>query len=448
MTNDRQSHPIMIVGGGLSGALMAVFFAKRGYKVEIYEYRADIRTAEVDSGRSINMALSTRGLAALEAVGLREEVEHLCIPMHGRFVHPHNGQGNLQPYGEAGQFINSISRSVLNEFLLTAAEQYTNVSFYFQHRCVGVDLNTGNVTFENLATGQTLTKPSQLIVGSDGAFSAVRQQMQKSPYFDYEQHYLSHGYKELSMPPSESGGFRLEKNALHIWPRHEYMLIALPNLDRSFTCTLFMPFSGEVSFESLRTPDDVRTFFAKEFPDVVADMPTLTDDFFHNPTSSLITIRCNPYHYGSRAVLIGDAAHAMTPFYGQGMNAAFESCLILDQLVEKYGDDWEQVLSEFSKNRKEDADAISHLAQENYVEMRSKVASTSFILRKKLEKLLHRAFPTRWIPLYTMVTFMTLPYAEAYRRSEAQDMLLKRATIVLPIVALLLIVVTLVLATM
>lgn len=440
VNDEHQADPVIIVGGGLAGSLMAVFLAQRGFLVEVYEYRPDIRTAEVDKGRSINMALSTRGLAALEAVGLRQGIEDLCIPMHGRFVHPLNGTGNLQPYGMEGQFINSISRSLLNQFLLDAAEKYDNVSFYFQHRCTGVDLKTGNVTFENLATRQSLTRPSQLVVGADGAYSAVRQQMQKTPYFDYEQQYLNHSYKELTMPPADNGEFRLEPNALHIWPRHEYMLIALPNLDRTFTCTLFMPFSGDVSFESLRTPEDVHAFFSKEFPDAVANLPGLTDQFFTNPTSSLVTIRCNPYHYGSRAVLIGDAAHAMVPFYGQGMNAAFESCLLLDQIIDQYGDDWELVLSEFSKQRKANADAISLMAQENYLEMRSKVASSAFIFRKKLEKTLHRLFPKGWIPLYTMVTFMTLPYAEAYRRSQIQDTILRRATIGIPIIALLLII--------
>jgi len=415
-----------VIGAGLVGSLLSIYLAKRGADVHVYERRPDMRTAQVVAGRSINLALSDRGLRALRGVGIEQDIKDISIPMHGRMVHDVEGNTNFQPYGKEGQSILSVSRGELNRKLMTLAESLPNVTLHFDQRCVGVDLDRATANFVNDATTQTSTATADRIYGTDGAFSALRGRMQMSDRFDYSQQYLGHGYKELTIPPAADGGFRLEKHCLHIWPRGNYMLIALPNLDGSFTCTLFFPFEGEVSFASLQTPTQVEQFFGSVFPDAMAQMPTLIEDYFANPTSSLVIIRCAPWHYKDKACLLGDAAHAIVPFYGQGMNAGFEDCTMFDALADELWDDKTELFEQFSALRKPDADAIADLALRNFIEMRDLVADPDFLLRKKIEKALNEKFPTRWIPLYSMVTFSHMRYSEALEYGKLHDTIMNQ----------------------
>jgi len=412
------SKNIAINGAGLVGSLLSIYLAKRGYTVSVFERRSDMRKGNADAGRSINLALSNRGIRALEEVGLADELRRVAIPMHGRMMHDKSGRLTHQPYGKEGQFINSVSRSELNKVLMTHAESY-GVKFHFQQRCVQVDLNATKATFINSGGEKTEISPDYLI-GADGAFSAMRSAFQITDRFNYEQFYIDHGYKELHIPPGKAGEFLMEKNALHIWPRERYMMIALPNPDGSFTCTLFFPFEGDTSFSRLSTNEDVSKFFNREFPDAVPLMPELLEDFAQNPTSSLVTVKCYPW-VKNKTVLIGDAAHAIVPFYGQGMNAGFEDCRILNLLLEQHHDNWDVVLPQFQQQRKPNADAIAQLALDNFIEMRDLVADADFLLRKKIEAKLHERFPQRWIPLYSMVTFYDdIPYDTAYRTGQKQ----------------------------
>ena len=414
----RNIKHIGIVGGGLVGSLLSIYLSKRGYRVSVFERRDDPRGATEGEGRSINLALSTRGIRALEEVGLAGDIKEMAIPMRGRMMHDRAGNLTFQPYGREGQFINSISRSGLNARLIDQAVT-SGVQFFFRHKCVGVDLGETSAIFDRGPGGQ-VTQTFDLMAGADGAFSAVRAAMQLTDRYNFSQHYLEHGYKELHIPAG-NGDFVLEKNALHIWPRESFMMIALPNPDGSFTCTLFFPFEGEQSFASLSDNDRVLDFFAKAFPDALRHMPRLLDDFNTNPTSSLVTIKCYPWQR-NRTFLIGDAAHGIVPFYGQGMNAGFEDCRILNQLLETYRGDWAAVLLDFQQSRKKDCDAISTLAFDNFIEMRDRVADPEFLLRKKIEGRLHELFPTRWIPLYSMVTFNDqIPYSQAYETGKKQE---------------------------
>ena len=408
---------IAIMGAGLVGSLAAIYLQKRGYTVTIYERRADMRKTGAAEGRSINLALSNRGLKPLEQVGLSDEVEKMVIPMHGRMMHDVKGELTFQPYGKEGQFINSISRGGLNALLMNKAEEH-GVEIVFDHRCVDVDLDKTEVTLEH--NGQKKVVSADLIIGADGAYSAIRAAMQKTDRFNYHQRYIDHGYKELSIPPKGANGFHIEKNALHIWPRGNYMLIALPNTDGSFTCTLFFPFEGEKSFETLTSDNDVENFFNEVFPDAVPLMPTLMEDYKNNPTSSLMTVKSYPW-VKNRTVIIGDASHAIVPFYGQGMNSGFEDCRVLNDMLNEFHDDWEKVLPEFQKERKPDADAILELALRNFIEMRDLVADEHFLVRKKIEAKLHERFPDKWIPLYSMVTFNEdMRYSDAIRIGDRQ----------------------------
>ncbi len=416
-------HPrFIIVGGGLGGALFAVHFGKAGFPVEVHELRGDLRVEGIVAGRSINLALSHRGICALQEVGLADDVLKLAIPMKGRMIHSPAGALSFQPYGaEPNQAIYSISRSSLNMALLNAAARSPNVRFFFHERCSNVDLETGAVEFTHTETNEKRSVDGGIVISADGAFSTVRQRMQRMDRFNYRQDYLEHGYKELTIPPAEGGRHRIEKNALHIWPRKSYMMIALPNMDGSFTCTLFWQLDGPVSFSATRTPEEVRTFFNRSFPDAVPLMPHLTDEFFRNPTSTLVTVRCGPWHVEDRIVLLGDAAHAVVPFYGQGMNAAFEDVLVLRECVEKNPGDLNAAFREYDRLRKPNVDALAELALQNFVEMRDKTGNRSFRWKKKVEHVLHRLFPRWFVPLYTMVTFTRIPYAEARRRAIMQD---------------------------
>ena len=412
---------ITIIGAGPVGSLLSIYLAKRGHKVCIYERRGDMRKETMVAGRSINLALSDRGLLALEKVGLTEEIKQISIPMHGRHIHNLDGSMAFQPYGKEGQFINSVSRGTLNRKLMDLAEMH-DVEINFNHKCASIDWKKNQITFE-LPDSRLLTKDSELIFGSDGAFSAARMQHQvQHDKFNYQQYYIDCGYKELTIPAGPEGSFLLEKNALHIWPRKDYMLIALPNLDGSFTCTLFFPFAGEQSFEQLNKEEKVSSFFERTFPDIITLIPDLTNQFFHNPASSLVTVKCFPWIREDKFALIGDAAHAIVPFFGQGMNCGFEDCRIVDELIEQNGDDWHTILQAYQKLRKPDGDAIADLAINNFIEMREKTADPSFLLQKKIEARLHQKYPEQWIPAYTQVTFSPhIRYSEALKRGQHQE---------------------------
>lgn len=415
-----QRKKVNIVGAGLVGALWAVIMAKRGYEVDVYEMRPDFREAGYVGGRSINLALSERGWKATEIAGIRKEIEKVAIAMPGRMIHHQNGDTVFQPYGEQGQAIYSISRGGLNITLLNIADSFEQVRFHFGQKCLGLNLSDNHLLFEDVKTKTTYTLDGEMVFGTDGAYSVVRSSLLRVPGFNYCQNFLEHGYKELTIPALADGSYAMHKNALHIWPRKRFMLIALPNLDGSFTCTLFLPFKGEESFENLRSKEHVYRFFNKYFPDAVPLMPTLLEDFVHNPTSHLVTIHCNPWHYRKRVLLIGDAAHAIVPFFGQGMNAGFEDCTILDSLMDKYDEDWDAVIEEFNANRIEDANAIAELALMNFIEMRDKVADPKFLLWKKIEQYLHQKFPENFQSVYSMVSFSHVPYSKALAEVEAQ----------------------------
>lgn len=420
MPLNKNQH-IAIAGAGLVGSLLSIYFAKHGFKVSVFERRPDMRKNLVDRGRSINLALSNRGIRALEEVGLAEELKKVAIPMHGRTMHDRQGQLSFQPYGKEGQFINSISRSNLNIVLMDKAESI-GVNFYFDQRIASVDFDKTEITLQNQETrNQKLTFDA--IIGADGAFSAVRGSMQITDRFDYAQDYIAHGYKELHIPADASGNFRLEKNSLHIWPRESFMLIALPNPDGSFTCTLFFPFDGSLSFNSLKTEKEVEKFLAETFPDAFALMPTAIHDFASVPASSLVTVKCFPWTR-NKTLLIGDAAHAIVPFFGQGMNAGFEDCRILNQLFDQ-ASGWTELFDQFQKTRKPDSDAIARLALDNFIEMRDLVGDPKFLLRKKIEAKLNQLFPDKWIPLYTMVTFRDdIRYSTALKTGQKQKQIM------------------------
>jgi len=418
---------IGIVGGGLVGSLWATFLGKKGFDVTVYEKRPDMRLTGGQAGRSINLALSHRGWVALDRLGIADAVRDQAIPMPGRMIHHLDSSTVFQPYGSSGQAIYSVSRNGLNFVLDTANDGYKNVKYIYNARCTDIDLENGHLQYlYNNEKEETATH--QFIFGTDGAFSRIRLAMQMTDRFDYSQKYLAHGYKELSIPAGEDGGWLLEKNALHIWPRGNFMLIALPNADGSFTCTLFLPFEGEKAFEKLPSPEAMHRFFASEFPDAIPLMPTLEEDFFNNPTSSLITVQCFPWSINAKSLLLGDACHAIVPFYGQGMNAGFEDCCILDDMMNTYSITpessparWGEMVRAYEQKRKPDADAISQLAFDNFIEMRDKVADPQFILRKKIEKWLHAHYSDIYIPTYTQVTFSSTPYAKAYTSGLLQD---------------------------
>lgn len=418
---------IIIVGAGLSGSLLAIYLAKRGFYVDVYESRADMRKTEVAAGRSINLALSDRGIAALREIGMDEYMLSEAVPMRGRMVHAVDGNTKLLPYsGREGEYINSISRGGLNIALMNEAEKHANVGFHFNQKCVDFDCKSGAALFEDSQTNERKNVTGATLIATDGAGSAVRNAMLHGgiPRFNFSQAWLEHGYKELHIPPGANGEFLMEKNALHIWARRSFMMIALPNFDASFTCTLFLAHTGENSFEQLTDEKSLLHFFQTNFPDAIPLMPTLVEDFFHNPIGNLGTIKCFPWNVGGKALLLGDSAHALVPFYGQGMNASFEDCRVLDSLIEKHGDDWERVFTEYGALRKENTDAIADMAEENFYEMRDAVADPVFVRKRELETRLEQTFPD-YFSKYSMVTFREdLPYKIAKQKGNAQDKLL------------------------
>ena len=417
------SRHVTILGAGLVGSLLGIVLRKRGYDVSIYERRPDMRAANMSAGKSINLAMSARGWRALELAGLRNEMEALAIPMYGRHLHQADGQTAFQPYSKNNEAIYSVSRGELNKKLMTLAEK-EGVHFHFEHRCTHVHVENNHVHFHHNHKEKILH--ADLLFGADGAFSALRESYTHMNRVNCDQMYLEYGYKELCILPGEKGEWLMEKNALHIWPRGKYMMIALPNTDGTFTCTLFMPFEGEVSFEKLQTRADVNTFFEQQFVDAKALMPGLLDDFFANPTSSLITTHIFPWHYKEKSALIGDAAHAIVPFYGQGMNAGFEDVTILSELIGIYKDDWHSILKTYEVKRKPNGDAVASLALLNFTEMRDKVADPMFLERKKIEKELGKRYPSQFVSVYEMVSFSHTPYNTAIQCIQAQDKLLQR----------------------
>ena len=416
---------VTILGAGLVGSLLAVALRKRGYEVTIYERRPDMRLQTGPAGRSINLAMSVRGWAALDLAGLRTDMEDMALPMPGRFLHQADGSTAFQAYGANGEAIYSVSRGELNKRLMTLAEA-EGVKIHFEHRCRSVDIRSNVLTFESTEAGDDgdKTVKADLLIGGDGAFSALRTAYVYRDRTNASQHFIEQGYKELHIPPAANGDFQMRPDALHIWPRRQFMLIGLPNIDKSFTCTLFMNFEGaKDSFESLKTPEEINAFFDEEFPDAKALMPTLVEDFQNNPTASLITTQIDPWFYEDKSLVIGDAAHAIVPFYGQGMNAGFEDVRILMQLLETYNDDWAALMPEYSKKRQPAGDAVGELALQNFIEMRDKVADPDFLERKQVEKELTRRYPERFKSVYEMVSFSHTPYHTALRCTEAQERL-------------------------
>lgn len=416
---------VTIVGGGLVGSLLAVMLSKEGYAVNVFERRPDVREAEMAAGKSINLALSERGWKALEIIGAVDEIKKISLPMYGRRIHKADGELNFQQYGMESQAIYSVSRGELNKRLLEIADEDEKVNLFFNHKCINVNFEESTCTFFNSQNNEEVLIKSDLIFGADGAFSSVRFKMQKTKRFNYEQIYLPHGYKELLLPANDDGSFKMDTNALHIWPRGEFMLIALPNLDGSFTCTLFMPYEGETSFSSLDNDEKIKSFFAEIFPDFDKLMPDIVENYHRHPLSDLAIIKCFPWVINSTA-LIGDASHAIVPFYGQGMNSGFEDCTVLHELIEKHQHNWEKILDEYQYLRKPDADAIAELAMQNYVEMRDLVGDPDFLLRKKIEAKIYRKHPEKWIPLYSQVTFSHIRYSDALKRGNQQEQIMDK----------------------
>ncbi|MDE0957672.1 MAG: NAD(P)/FAD-dependent oxidoreductase [Planctomycetota bacterium] len=422
---------VVIVGGGLTGALAALSLARDGHRVQLYERRGDIREAEVVRGRSINLAISKRGLTALERVGLKETALEISVPMRGRQMHDSSSRLSFQRYsGNEDDKIYSISRGELNRILLAEADRSDLVTLHFHHRCIETDSDQSSVTFIDDRSGDQVVASGDLIIGADGAFSAVRSSLMIGDRFDYQQDYLSHGYLELYIPPGPAGAFRIDKNALHIWPRNTFMMIALPNDDGSFTGTCFWPLDGQYSFDQLKDPEQVRGFFQKWFPDVPDLVPDLEEQFLAAQPSSLVTIRCRPWVVGN-TVLIGDAAHAVVPFYGQGMNAGFEDVRILCECLEAHPGNQKAALESYEELRIDNGHAIASLALDNFHEMQDHVASPWFLWTKKFSNLLQKILPGWYRPLYSMVSFSNTPYTEAIEIHRKQQRVLKCSLIII-----------------
>jgi kynurenine 3-monooxygenase len=420
----RNTETITLIGAGLNGPLLAIGLLRRGFQVEIYERRPDMRSVRMSAGRSINLALSTRGIHALSTVGLWDEMRSIIIPMKGRMMHAIDSGLAFQPYGQnESEVINSISRADLNVALINAAEAQ-GARIFFRQRCLGMDLQTGQLRLRDEESGEVRTFASHVVIACDGSASAIRAGMLKLNRFNFSQQYLDYGYKELTIPARPDGKHALEPNALHIWPRGNYMLIALPNIDGTFACILFLPFGGKDSFEELTDRHAVLELFRLRFPDAIFLMPDLANNFFANPTGSMVTIKCSPWHIENRALLLGDSAHAIVPFFGQGINCGFEDCITLLDLLDRRGANWKPVFTEFETVRKINTDAIADMAVDNFVEMRDRVADPRFLFRKKVELALEARFPGIFVPKYSMVTFHRIPYAVALERGTKQDRIL------------------------
>lgn len=432
----KKENSISIIGAGLVGSLLSIYLVRRGFEVKVFERRSDLRRGGADGGRSINLACSDRGWNALREVGIADEVEKIAIPMRGRMTHDMDGKTNFLPYGKEGQAIYSVSRGGLNTMLINRAEK-TGAKIYFNRRLSNISFKDSTLAFINTLTGEEEHIVSAPVFGTDGAYSVARLQLQlQTDRFEYSQHFIDYGYKELHIPPLKGNKFAMEKNCLHIWPRGKFMMIALPNMDASFTVTLFLPFEGIESFGSLRDKDDVLNYFNETFHDAVPLMPNLTEIFFNNPTSSLPTIRCYPWSHEDKLLLLGDAAHGIVPFYGQGMICGFEDCSVLDKIIESCskGTDgkvnWKNVFEEVQQSRKLNSDAIAELALSNFIEMRDLVMHPGFILQKKIESWFSARHPELWTPLYSMVTFSHLPYSYVLEKGKIQDNIMKEILVI------------------
>jgi kynurenine 3-monooxygenase len=420
----RTPPTVTLIGAGLNAPLLATSLAERGFHVEIYERRPDMRRVLMNAGRSINLALSTRGIHALAEAGLWNAMSQITIPMKGRMMHSVSGELTFQPYGkDDAEVIYSISRAALNIALMNAAEA-KGVSIHFQQRCLGFDMKTGTIRLRNEETAEEAEVESETVIGCDGSASSIRTEMLKLNRFNFSQQYLDYGYKELTIPAGPDGKHLLDKHALHIWPRGNFMLIALPNIDGTFACILFLPFEGADSFDELAAHSDVVEFFHSRFPDALPLMPALANNYFANPTGSMVTIKCSPWHVEGRSLLLGDAAHAIVPFFGQGLNCGFEDCSCFLEILDRRGADWKLVFKEFEESRKVNTDAIAHMAIENFVEMRDRVADPRFLFRKKVELALEAKYPELFVPKYAMVTFHRIPYSIALARGLAQERIL------------------------
>jgi kynurenine 3-monooxygenase len=415
-----------VVGAGLVGSLWAVYLSKAGYKVQIFEQRSDLRKADISAGKSINLALSVRGWNAFKNAGVEKEIEPIAIPMTGRIMHDLEGKLTYQPYGKEGEAIYSVSRAGINCKMMDVAENYGDAEIFYNEKCINVDVENGIIYLENTKTGEKKEIKSDVVFAADGAFSAVRYNaMQKTDRFQYSQKYVEDGYRELLLPANDDGSYKMEKNALHIWPRGRFMLIALPNEDGSFTCTLFMPFENhKYAFDKLNSKNDVENFFKEVFPDFYDMMPDVGHKWEDHPLSSLAIVRCYPWHRG-KVALMGDAAHATVPFYGQGMNSGFEDCSVMWDLMQKHDEDWNSVFEEYSIVRKPNGDAVQDLSLHNYHVMRDFVADPEFLLQKKFEKRISELYPDDYLPLYSQVSFSTIPYAEALEKGMKQDEYIK-----------------------
>jgi kynurenine 3-monooxygenase len=428
----NKKEKILIVGAGLCGSMLALRMAQRGYQVVVYESRSDLRKSDISAGRSINLALSNRGLKALRMAGIEEKARELCIPMKGRLMHDVASNTFESNYsGRQGEFINSISRGDLNGLLLTEAEKYSNVKIHFNTRCLEIDIETKIASFQSIDSEKQFTVQADVIFGTDGAGSSLRKSYEKQfPEFSVTQDFLTHGYKELEIPADINGNHIISKEHLHIWPRGDYMLIALPNMDGSFTVTLFLSYSeGLYNFDNLVTEEKIIEFFKKDFPDALSLIPDVLKEFENNPTGKLGTIKCYPWSYKGNTLLLGDSSHAIVPFYGQGMNASFEDVYVFDNVLNQFEGDWLTVFSEFQKQRKIDTDAIADLAIDNYYEMRDHVANPLFKEKRIVEMNLEKYFPTEYFSKYSLVTFNEyIGYHEAMTKGRAQDkVLLKMA---------------------
>jgi len=424
----NKKEKILIVGAGLCGSLLALRMAQRGYQVEVYESRSDLRNSVISAGRSINLSLSDRGLKALRMAGLEKKARALCIPMKGRLMHDAASNTFESNYsGRQGECINSISRGNLNGLLLTEAEKYPNVNIHFNTKCLEIDIESKIARFQSSDSKEQFTVQADVIFGTDGAGSSLRKSYEKQfPAFKVSQEFLTHGYKELEIPADKNGGHLISKEHLHIWPRGDYMLIALPNMDGSFTVTLFLSYSeGSYNFDNLITKEKIIEFFEKDFPDTLALIPDVLKEFENNPTGKLGTVKCYPWAYKGNTLLLGDSSHAIVPFYGQGMNASFEDVFVFDSVLNQFEGDWATVFSEFQKQRKIDADAIADLAIDNYYEMRDHVANPLFKEKRIVEMGLEKFFPTEYFSKYSLVTFNEhIGYHEAMTKGRAQDKVL------------------------
>jgi len=425
----KNEETITLIGAGLVGSLLAVLLARRGYCVEIFERRPDMRTNKISAGRSINLALANRGIYPLEQAGLMAQVAPILTTMKGRMVHDVNGQQNFQSYGQKAQeVIYSVSRAELNTICMDAAEATGKVKIHFNQKCESLDFDNNQLHLFDEINGQRKQQPFQRVIGTDGSSSAVREAIHKIESTQHQIIPLGHSYKELCLPAGENNTFQIDANSLHIWPRGGYMLIALPNLDGSFTVTLFMPNTGEVSFETIDTAEKVNAFFAQNFSDTLPLLPSLVSDYFENPTGTLATVKCAPWHYQDKALLLGDAAHAVVPFHGQGMNCGFEDALNLAETIDNAGGDWTRVFVQVEQNRKINGDAIADMAIENYITMRDSVRDKKYLLKNTLAFELENRFPGYFCPRYSMVMFHRLPYTEAKQRGVIQGEILNELT--------------------